>query len=107
MVWTLDDILGDEHDPEFSNPSNPNFQLANYLRQPVGNNPMAPTTTSKILPVATDADELEAPTPTSAEVPAEVLDMDITEEAFDKLLSDGVDDAHLEDAAEAADKAEK
>jgi hypothetical protein len=107
MAWTLDDILGDEHDPEFSNPSNPNFQLAKYLRQPAGNTPMVPTTTSTILPVVIDADELEAPIPTPAEVPAEVPDMDITEEAFDKLLSDGVDDAHLEDAAGAADKAEK
>jgi hypothetical protein len=107
MVWTLEDILGDENDPEFSDPSNPNFQLANYLRQPAAVTPMAPTTTSPGLPVVTEALDLEAPTPTPAEVPAEVPDMDITEEAFDKLLSDGVDGAHLEDAAEAADKAEK
>ena len=107
MVWTLDDILGDEHDPEFSNPSNPNFQLANYLRQPAANTPMATTTTSTDLPVAIEAAELEAPTPTPAEVPAEVPDMDISDKAFDKLLSDGIDNAHLEDAAEAADKAEK
>jgi hypothetical protein len=105
MVWTLEDILGDENDPEFSNPSNPNFQLANYLRQPAANTPMAPTTTSPDFLVATEAAELEAPTPTPAEVTTEVPDA--SDEEFYKDMSDGIDEAHLNDAAEAAEKAEK
>jgi hypothetical protein len=106
MIWALEDILGDENDLEFSDPTNPNFRLAAYLQQPAIDIPMAPTITSSDLPVATEAAELEEPIPTPAEVTTDVPDMKIGVKEYDKLLNDAVDDAHQEDYAKAADKAE-